>query len=158
MIAGAAGVESGQGALGPAHGSNSASGPRPSILALENDPCLSLLEIFRPTFEEMGNEFLTTNDEHKALQILLTQPVNLFILNLAGRLRLLQLVKSEPALCQTPVLVVSGFRKLAAIDMLKRAGLVLYRDLDGYLEKPYTPEDLFSFVGAILARRAKVSN
>ena len=150
------GAERGSSAKLEEDASKRPSGGRPRILALENEPCLSLLEIFRPDLEESGFELLTTSDEHEALQILLTQPIALFVVNLAGRMWLLRLIKAEPRLRQLSVLVVSGYSKLGAIDMLRRAGLVLYRDLDGYLEKPFMPEDLFTFIGTILARRGRV--
>lgn len=130
-------------------------GSKPRILALEHE---SLLEIYRLLFEDAGYDLVATSDEHEALHLLLTQRIALFIQNLAGHVWLLRLLKSQPSLCDIPVLVVSGFSKSAAIDRLREVGLKLYRDLDGYLEKPFNPEDLFALIEIILVRRGAKSD
>src|ERR1041384_673688 len=124
--------------------SNNSTRRAPRILSLESDGFI--LELYGLILRKLDCEFLGTCDEHEALHLLLTQPVDLFIQNLAGRAWLLRLMKSEMLLPEIPVLLSSAYTKNWAIDMLKEAGLVLYRDLAGYLEKPCSPLDLLAFV------------
>src|SRR5437016_6234247 len=103
----------------------------PCILSLDDES--SILELYGVIWKRAGYEFLGTCDEHEALHLLLTQPIDLFTQDLADRTWLVRLMKSEIALREIPLLVISGYSKLVAIDILKKAGLVLYRDIDGYL-------------------------
>jgi DNA-binding response OmpR family regulator len=127
----------------------------PRILSLESEP--SILEINRYFLEDAGYVFLGTCNEQEALHLLFTEPVDLFIQGLARGPGLIWLMKSEPRLREIPVLVISGCTKVSGIDLfLKPAGLLLCRDLHGYLEKPFKVEDLLAFVETILIRRGKL--
>ncbi len=120
------------------------------ILSLESEP--SILEFYRFFLEAAGYHFLGTCDVQEALHLLLTESVDLFIQGLARGPGLIWLMKSERRLRDIPVLVISGCDKVTGIDILEEAGLLLYRDLDGYLEKPFNPDDLVAFVETILTR------
>lgn len=127
----------------------------PRILSLESEP--SILELYRFFLEDAGYQFLGTCNVQEALHLLRTEPVDLFIQSLAGLAGLIRLMKSEQRLREIPVLVISGCDKVTGIDLfLTEAGLLLYRDLDGYLEKPFSVEDLLTFVETILVRRGKL--
>ena len=133
---------------------NNSTNNAPRILSLEAEVCI--LDLYRVILEGAGYQFLGTCDVQEALHLLRTEPIDLFIQNLAGRVGLLRLIKSDQRLREIPVLVISAHGKVIGIDILKEAGLLLYRDLDGYLEKSFSAEDLFAFIETILVRRGKL--
>jgi DNA-binding response OmpR family regulator len=149
LIAGSRSVAGSPGSL------NNSTNNAPRILSFESEPCI--LEFYRLVLEGEGYQFLGTCDVQEALHLLLTEPIDLFIQGLARGPGLIWLMKSERRLREIPVLVISGCDKVTGIDLfLKQAGLLLYRDLAGYLEKPFEVDDLLAFVETILVRRGKL--
>jgi len=113
------------------------------------------LNLTRPLSEVLG-----TNNEQEALRLLGTDPAGSVPDQLAaswlGRCQFIRQIKADKTLSEIPLLVISGFKKVMAMDMFQEAGVVLYRDLAGYLEKPFSPVDLVTTIEAILVRRGRL--
>jgi CheY-like chemotaxis protein len=62
----------------------------------------------------------------------------------------LQQMKSDPSLRIIPVLGVSAGLRETRAEQLKRFGLDIDHDLDGYIQKPFGPMELLETVEAIL--------
>ena len=118
------------------------------------------IELFGLNLTRPLNEVLGTNNEQEALRLQGTDPAGSVPDQLAaswlGRCQFVRQIKADKALSEIPLLVVSGFKKVKAMDMFQEAGVVLYRDLDGYLEKPFSPVDLVATIETILVRRGKL--
>ncbi len=127
------------------------------ILSLDDNEAVQ--DWLQLILESSGYQVQRTLNEDDAFSILCTQPVDLFIQDflrpgLGGGEFLLKM-KLDATLRCIPVLGLSGLtRKQVAVE-LEGLGLFLDRDLDGYLEKPCTPDTLLDTIQAILLRRFK---
>jgi len=128
------------------------------ILSLDDES--QMLDLLRLILERVGYECLGTTDEQEALSILRTQPVDLFTQDfmrpggLCG-VEFLRKLKSDEALRDIPVVGISARPRDARAKELELAGLDMERDLDGYVQKPFAPQELFVVIEAALRKRRK---
>ena len=127
------------------------------ILSLDDEP--GILELLRLILEYSGYETIGTDDEPEALSILRRQPVDLFTQDMMrpgmGGLDFLHHMKSDPALRNIPVLVISAGMRGIRAEPLEQYGLDIDHDLDGYLQKPFGPWQLLETVETILRKHSK---
>jgi CheY-like chemotaxis protein len=127
------------------------------ILCLDDDPEVVVLlsRILRPA----GYEVLSTTNSHEALDILRHQPIDLitqdFMRPDIHGLEFLQIMKSDAALRDIPVLGVSARPRDGRAEEMKLAGLDLERDLAGYVTKPFGPFELLVAVETALTKHGK---
>ncbi|MCP4544798.1 MAG: response regulator [Chloroflexi bacterium] len=125
------------------------------ILSLDDEP--EFVDLLRLTLSSSGYEFVGTTSDQKALSILRTGSVDLFIQDFMrpdpGGLEFLRRVKSEPVLKSIPVLGISAGPRDTRAAQLEQVGLDMDRDLDGYTQKPFISIDLLDMVEAILTKR-----
>jgi CheY-like chemotaxis protein len=128
------------------------------ILSLDDES--QMLDLLRLILERAGYECLGTTDEQEALSILRTQPVDLFTqdfmrpVGLCG-VEFLRKLKSDEALRDIPVIGISARVRGARAKELELAGLDMDRDLDGYVQKPFGPQELLEVIEAALHKQGK---
>jgi CheY-like chemotaxis protein len=127
------------------------------ILSLDDEP--EMVKLLHLILERAGYECVGTTDDQEAFKILRTGSIDLFTQDFmrpqTDGLQFLQQMKSDPSLRTIPVLGVSAGRREARAEQLKRFGLDIDRDLDGYLKKPFGPMHLLEMIEAILRRHEK---
>lgn len=127
------------------------------ILSLDDDPAMLIL--LRLILESAGYEFLGATDEEVALSIMRTQPIDLFTQDFTrsglGGCEFLRQMKSDEALSTIPVLGISAGNKDTHAEQLRQIGLDIDRDLDGYIQKPFTMVELLEAIEAILIKHGK---
>jgi CheY-like chemotaxis protein len=132
------------------------------ILSLDDEP--GFLKLLQMILERAGHESLTTTDAEEALSILRSQSIDLltqdFMRPHMDGFELLHLMKSDENLRTIPILAVTAGAKDFRAAQLEETGLDLDldRDLDGFLSKPFLPQDLLTMVEAILERHSKPSS
>jgi CheY-like chemotaxis protein len=128
------------------------------ILSLDDES--QMLDLIRLILERVGYECLGTTDEQGALSILRTQPVDLFTQDfmrpggMCG-VKFLRQLRSDGALRDIPVVGISARARDARAKELELAGMDIERDLDGYIEKPFGPQELLEVIEAALRKREK---
>jgi two-component system alkaline phosphatase synthesis response regulator PhoP len=128
------------------------------ILSLDDES--QMLDLLRLILERVGYECLGTTDEKEALSILRTQPVDLFTqdfmrpVGLCG-IEFLRKLKSDEALKNIPVVGISAKPRDARAKELELAGLDMERDLAGYIQKPFGPQELLEAIEAALRKQGK---
>jgi len=118
----------------------------PTILICDDEP--TLLELMRVSLGD-GYSFAEASDVAEAIELAESVRPDLILLDVmmpgGSGLNVLEHLRSVPALQETPVVVVSAFTAdrdhLAAYD----AGA------DGFLKKPFDPDELESLVQQLLA-------
>jgi CheY-like chemotaxis protein len=118
----------------------------PTILICDDEP--TLRELMRVSLGDRYS-FAEAADVNEALELAHTVRPDLILLDVmmpgGSGLSVLEQLRAEPALEQTPVVVISAFTAdrdhLAAYD----AGA------NGFLKKPFDPEELESLVEQLLA-------
>ncbi len=119
------------------------------ILCLDDEP--EIIDLLRLIVKPAGYEVLATTSSYEALDILRHQPIDLFTQDFMrpdiDGLKFLQIMKSDAALREIPVLIVAA--------EMKQAGYDPDRDLAGYVTKPFSPFELLKAVEAALTRHAK---
>jgi two-component system phosphate regulon response regulator PhoB len=127
------------------------------ILSLDDES--QMLDLLRLILGRAGYECMGTTDEQEALSILRTQPVDLFTQDFArpgsGGVEFLRKLKSDEVLRDIPVVGVSARARDARAKELELAGLDMERDLDGYVQKPFAPQELLEVIEAALRKRGK---
>jgi CheY-like chemotaxis protein len=120
----------------------------PTILICDDEP--SLRELMRVTLGD-GYSFAEATDVPEAIELVERHRPDLVLLDVlmpgGSGLEVIERLRSDPALAGTPVVVVSAFAsdsdRLAASD----AGA------NGFLRKPFDPEELEALVEELLASR-----
>jgi CheY-like chemotaxis protein len=120
----------------------------PTILICDDEP--SLRELMRVSLGD-GYSFVEAADIAESIELATTIRPDLVLLDVmmpgGSGLSVLEHLRNEPSLEQTPVVVISAFTAdrdhLAAYD----AGA------NGFLKKPFDPDELESLVEQLLAAR-----
>jgi CheY-like chemotaxis protein len=120
--------------------------PSPTILICDDEP--SLRELMRVSLGD-GYSFAEAKDVAEAIELVDAVRPDLVLLDVmmpgGSGLSVLEHVRNQPALQETPVVVISAFTAdkdhLAAYD----AGA------SGFLKKPFEPDELESLVHELLA-------
>ena len=129
------------------------------ILSLDDDPHAA--EILRWVLQEAGYEVITTADADEALNLLRTQPIDLFTQDLERPVmrgeELLRLLKDDATLRHIPVLLITGHPRAVGAQLLQEFGLDIDRDADGYAQKGNAlgPRELLDAVATVLEKRGK---
>jgi len=122
------------------------------ILSL--DDCAEIVDLISLILTRAGYDHTGTTDNYDALSILRSEPVDLFTQDLMrpdmDGWTFYELVKSDASLRHIPVLIISA--KSQSID--KVLGLQVCR-VDGYLTKPFGPQELLEAIAEILKRHSK---
>jgi CheY-like chemotaxis protein len=130
---------------------------RPRVLSLDDE--LEILALMRIVLEKAGYEFWGTDDEAEATCLLcFSKRVDVFTQDLdrpagVGGCQILHWLRSHPKLRRIPVLIVSGYPEPWARQMLENAGLHAEAGRVGFLQKPFTSEQLSRSVRRMLVRR-----
>ena len=121
-------------------------------MSLDDDP--EMLKLLGLMFELAGYEHLRVTEDEGALDILHSEPVDLFTQDCLrpecpGGLALYEQLKADEQLRYIPVLFISaGQRPVFAEQCWATYG-------DGYLIKPFAPPDLLKAVEIVLQRHGK---
>lgn len=127
------------------------------ILCVEDEPELSVL--LPLVLERAGHECLTAMGSEEGLSILRSQPIDLVAQDYTriGGFEFLYLMKSDEALREIPVLILTPRFDERHAAMMEEFGLDFDRDLDGFLTGPFKAEELVEMVADILERRSGAS-
>jgi CheY-like chemotaxis protein len=121
------------------------------ILSL--DDCAEIVDLISLILTRAGYDHTGTTDNYDALSILRSEPVDLFTQDLMrpdmDGWTFYELMKSDAALRHIPVLIIS-----TQSQSIKVLGLPVCR-VDGYLTKPFGPQELLEAVAEILKRHSK---
>jgi CheY-like chemotaxis protein len=129
------------------------------ILSLDDNP--DIAEMFRWVLQEAGYEVITTSDADEALNLLRTQPIDLFTQDLERPVmrgeELLRLLKDDATLRHIPVLLITGHPRAVCAQLLQKFGLDIDRDTDGYAQKGNAmgPRGLLDAVATVLEKHGK---
>jgi CheY-like chemotaxis protein len=127
------------------------------ILCLDDEP--EIIDLLSLILKRKGYEVIGTTDGRAALEVLRHQPIDLFTQDFArpdfNGLELLQIVKSDAALRDIPVVGISARPRDARTEEMKQVGLDLERDLGSYIVKPFSPYDLLEAIETVLTQRGK---
>jgi DNA-binding response OmpR family regulator len=122
------------------------------ILSL--DDCAEIVDLISLILTRAGYDHTSTTDNYDALSILRSEPVDLFTQDLMrpdmDGWTFYELIKSDASLRHIPVLIISA--KSQSID--KILGLQVCQ-VDGYLTKPFGPQELLEAIAEILKRHSK---
>ena len=122
------------------------------ILSL--DDCAEIVDLISLVLTRAGYDHTGTTDNYDALSVLRSEPVDLFTQDLMrpdmDGWTFYALMKSDPSLRHIPVLIISA--KSQSID--KVLGLQAYQ-VDGYLTKPFGPQELLEVIAEILKRHSR---
>jgi CheY-like chemotaxis protein len=122
------------------------------VLSLDDEP--EMLKLLGLMFGLAGYEHLRATEDELALEILGSEPIDLFTqdcmrLQSQGGLALYERLKADERLRDIPVLFISaGQRPVFAEQCWATYG-------DGYLVKPFAPPDLLRAVETVLKRHGK---
>lgn len=120
-----------------------------------------MLDLIRLILERVGYGCLGTTNEQGALSILRTQPVDLFTQDFArpgpGGVEFLRKLKSDDALRDLPIVGISARARDARAKELELANMDIERDLNGYIERPFGPQELLEVIEAALRKRGKLT-
>jgi CheY-like chemotaxis protein len=127
------------------------------ILCLDDEP--EITDLLGLILERKGYDVIGTTDGRAALEVLRYQPIDLFTQDFArpylNGLELLQIMKSDAAFRNIPVIGVSARPRDARAEEMKQVGLDLEHDLACYVTKPINPGELLEAVEAVLIKRGK---
>ncbi len=122
------------------------------ILSL--DDCAEIVDLISLILTRAGYDHTGTTDNYDALSILRSEPVDLFTQDLMrpgmDGWTFYELMKSDVALRHIPVLIISTQSQ----SINKVLGLPVCQ-VDGYLTKPFGPQELLEAVAEILKRHSK---
>ena len=123
------------------------------ILCLDDDS--DVLKLLSLCLMRKGYDVVVTANSLEALDILRTQSIDLltqdFMRPDIHGIEFLQIMKSDAALRNIPVLGVSARPREIRAEELKQAGFDIDRDLAGYITKPFGPSELLNAVEAALS-------
>jgi DNA-binding response OmpR family regulator len=129
--------------------SDSPSDRRPVILAVDDDPDILKLVVFR--LERSGYVVLQARDGEGALRLALERPPDLFVVDVMmpkmDGLELVRRLRAEEATSSTPIIMLTARAQDTDLQAGFEAGA------DDYLRKPFSPLELQARVQAILGRR-----
>jgi DNA-binding response OmpR family regulator len=129
--------------------SDSPSDRRPVILAVDDDPDILKLVVFR--LERSGYVVLQARDGEEALRLALERPPDLFVVDVMmpkmDGLELVRRLRAEEATSRTPIIMLTARAQDTDLQAGFEAGA------DDYLRKPFSPLELQARVQAILGRR-----
>jgi DNA-binding response OmpR family regulator len=129
--------------------SDSPSDRRPVILAVDDDPDILKLVVFR--LERSGYVVLQARDGEEALRLALERPPDLFVVDVMmpkmDGLELVRRLRAEEATSRTPIIMLTARAQDTDLEAGFEAGA------DDYLRKPFSPLELQARVQAILGRR-----
>jgi DNA-binding response OmpR family regulator len=122
------------------------------ILSLDDDT--PMLELIGLILDRAGYEHVRTSSSRQALFILRNEPVDVFTQDIMrpdiDGWEFYHLIKSEQVLCDIPVLIITcqaqGFDKAMGARMAP---------VDGYLVKPFGPQELLTAIELVLKAHAK---
>ena len=122
------------------------------ILSL--DDCAEIVDLISLILTRAGYDHTGTTDNYDALSILRSEPVDLFTQDLMrpdmDGWTFYELMKSDASQRRTPVLIISA--QSQSID--KVLGLQVFQ-VDGYITKPFGPQELLEAVAEILKQHSK---
>jgi DNA-binding response OmpR family regulator len=122
---------------------------RPVILAVDDDPDILKLVVFR--LERSGYVVLQARDGEEALRLALERPPDLFVVDVMmpkmDGLELVRRLRAEEATSRTPIIMLTARAQDTDLQAGFEAGA------DDYLRKPFSPLELQARVQAILGRR-----
>jgi two-component system alkaline phosphatase synthesis response regulator PhoP len=120
----------------------------PQILVVDDDP--DIVRLVRAYLEKAGFQVITAQDGETALHLLRRNPPALIVLDLMLPDRdgwdITRLVREDPALAQTPLIMLTA----RIDDSDKIIGLEL--GADDYITKPFNPREVVARVRAVLRR------
>jgi CheY-like chemotaxis protein len=124
------------------------------ILCLDDEP--AFVDLYRLILESRGYEVVVTTSSHEALELLHAQPIDLLIQDcmrpeMTGA-ELLRRVKNDPALANLRVILLTAGNVEQRIDILREVGLDFKRDVQGFIRKPVTPQELIATVERVLSQ------
>ncbi len=123
------------------------------ILVVDDDP--QIVRLVRSYLEQDGFSVITAGDGEAALHLLRAERPDLMVLDLMlpkrDGLEVTRIVRGDPALAATPILMLTA--RVEEIDRI--VGLEL--GADDYVTKPFNPREIAARVKAIL-RRAHLSD
>jgi DNA-binding response OmpR family regulator len=129
--------------------SDSTGDRRPVILAVDDDPDILKLVVFR--LERSGYVVLQARDGEEALRLALERPPDLFVVDVMmpkmDGLELVRRLRAEEATSRTPIIMLTARAQDTDLQAGFEAGA------DDYLRKPFSPLELQARVQAILGRR-----
>jgi len=121
------------------------------ILSL--DDCAEIVDLISLILTRAGYDHTSTTDNYDALSILRSEPVDLFTQDLMrpdmDGWTFCELIKSDASRRHIPVLIIS-----AQSQSVQVPGLQVCR-VDGYLTKPFGPQELLEAIAEILKRHSK---
>ncbi len=127
------------------------------ILCLDDEP--EILDLLSLILKRNGYEVLGTTSGYEALEILRHQPIDLLTQDFArpdiNGLKFLQIMKSDTALRDIPVIGVSAKPRDARTEEMKQAGLDIEHDLACYITKPFSPYELLNAVETVLTNHGR---
>ncbi len=127
------------------------------ILALDDEP--TILALYQSILEPAGYQITLTSNGLEALDMLRTQYFDLLIQDFQrpefDGCKMLKWLRSSPTVGEMPVLLVSADTRQERCEELELEGLDWDRDLQGYLEKPFSASALLDMVEAILQKYDK---
>ena len=122
------------------------------ILSLDDEP--GMLELYGLILGRAGYEYLCTSDDFEAWAILRSEPVDLFTQDLMRPImdgwEFYQEMRADETLCGLPILVITARAK--SIDISAYGDI---SQVDGYLCKPFGPNDLLATLQDVLTRRGR---
>jgi two-component system, chemotaxis family, chemotaxis protein CheY len=121
---------------------------------LITDDSATTRAIIKRTIQMAGvetKEVLEAPDGLKALEILKSRPIDLVFLdlnmpNMTG-MELTAKVRADASLAQTKICIVSSESTASRLDQLRAQGV------NGYIKKPFTPEQIRNVIGNILENK-----
>lgn len=124
------------------------------ILCLDDEP--AFVNLYRLILESRGYEVVVTTSSHEALDMLRAQPIDLLIQDcmrpeMTGA-ELLRQLKSDPALASVRVILLTAGSLEQRIALLRDLGLDMERDVQGFIRKPVSPQELLATVEKVLAK------
>jgi DNA-binding response OmpR family regulator len=130
----------------------------PYILSLDDEP--QMLNLMRLVLGRAGHECLGATDEDEAISILRTRQIDLFTQDFArpdgmGGIEFLRKLRSDETLEALPVVGISARPRDVRAKELELAGLDMEHDLDGYVQKPFGPQELLATIEAALRKRGE---
>ncbi|HET7089462.1 MAG TPA: HEAT repeat domain-containing protein [Anaerolineae bacterium] len=122
------------------------------ILSLDDDP--DVVSLIGLILKRAGYEHLGTRDSHEAWAMLHTHPIDLFTQDLMrpdmDGWKFYEQMKSDEALRDIPVIILTA--KAQSVD--KDLGLQAFK-VDGYIAKPFGPQELLAAIREALTKRGK---
>lgn len=121
---------------------------RETLLVVDDD--VRVVELLQITLGGRGYDVKTAFDGEAALELLLTHPPDLVVLDVRlpkrGGLDVLQAIRKDPNVCDVPVILISA----NAATEARLQGLRL--GADDYVTKPFSPRELILRIRRILDR------